>query len=634
MKQHKFTAPAGVALASLLLLLTAWVYWPGITGLDLLDDRSSILVVGDLKDKPDQAMDYIFGDRSGLLGRSVSMTTFVLEKLFVDEGIAGNKRFNIILHLLNGSLVIWLFWMLFRFQAIPGYSWLAIVLGAIWLLHPLWVSTVLYVVQRMAMLSTFFMLLASVSYVYWRQSLIAGKGGLLRFLPVPVLLIIGLLAKENAIVLVPIVLVMEVLWFRFAGSGGQTVTWLRNVSYGLIASGAAVMLSILVLRWDRLAAKFHRRSFSMEERLLTESRIVWDYVAQLFRPQVGRMGIYHEDVVLSRSLLEPVTTLYALVAWALLVFTCCILLRWQAGRWLVFGIAWFLLGHSVESTLLPLELYFEHRNYYPAVGLVLAVGSLVAVMAKKWPEARTPLIVCLSLTLLPLSALTSSQVQIWSNRYLLTLNHINGHPNSPRANIDMAVQLAQVGEIDAARDYSKRAHEAAQARSNTGERSGDREVRDLALYCIAQQAPPAELIDNLGKQDPQRPLSLVVNLLTMVKMLQDNTCPQFDRVRFADRMTEIYLVDDFRRKASANIYANLAVLENALQRYEYALAYTEQLLAMSPNDKRGLLMKLHFATALGRPEEAEKVIARLQQMDEQGSLTVGEQQTLALYLEN
>ena len=80
--------------------------------------------------------------------------------------------------------------------------------------------------------------------------------------------------------------------------------------------------------------------------------------------------------------------------------------------------------------------------------------------------------------------------------------------------------------------------------------------------------------------------------------------------------------------------ANLAVLENALQRYEYALAYTEQLLAMSPNDKRGLLMKLHFTTALGRPEEAEKVIARLQQMDEQGSLTVGEQQTLALYLEN
>ena len=142
------------------------------------------------------------------------------------------------------------------------------------------------------------------------------------------------------------------------------------------------------------------------------------------------------------------------------------------------------------------------------------------------------------------------------------------------------------------------------------------------------------MIDELGMEDPDRPLSSVTTLLTMVRLLQDNRCPQFDRVRFADRVAQLFLVDDFKQKASANIYSNLAVLENTLQRYDNAYAYTERFLALSPNSSRGLLMKLHFATALGKVEAADTAIAALQQMEQQGKLTVAEQQTLSLYLEN
>ncbi len=292
-----------------------------------------------------------------------------------------------------------------------------------------------------------------------------------------------------------------------------------------------------------------------------------------------------------------------------------------------------MVGHSVESTVLPLELYFEHRNYFPSIGLVLALGGLFAIIVKKWPEPKAPLLVCLGLCVLVLSAQTSSQVQIWSNRSLLILNHLNAHPNSARANIDMATELARLGEVEAAHHYSRMAFESSANEANARERSGDYEIRNLALSCIANKPSSPELIDNLGKDDPNRPLSSVTTLLTMVRLLQDNSCPQFDRIRFADRMAEIFLVADFQDKASAKIYSNLAVLENALERYDNAYAYVEQFLALSPNDKRGLLMKLHFATALGKTEAAQEVIATLQRMDEQGKLTVGEQQTLALYLE-
>jgi len=340
------------------------------------------------------------------------------------------------------------------------------------------------------------------------------------------------------------------------------------------------------------------------------------------------MGLYHDDIIVSSSLYEPATTLYSVVGWVLLVLVSGILLRWQWGRYLVFGFAWFVLGHSVESTVLPLELYFEHRNYFPAIGLVLALGVLFGMMVKRWPEPKAPLLVCLGVCALILAGQTSSQVQIWSNRSLLILNHLNGHPNSARANTDMAVQMARLGEAEAAHKYSARAFEA-----STTERSGDYEIRDIALSCIANKPSPPALIDNLGMADPNRPLSSVTTLLTMVRLLQDNNCPDFDRIYFADRMAEIFLVEDYRDKASANIYSNLAVLENALQRYDNAYAYVERFLALSPNNKRGLLMKLHFSTALGKVDSVNEVIATLQGLDRQGELTVGEQQTLALYLE-
>lgn len=616
------------------LALTLWIYCPGIHGPELLDDRSSVLVIDDLQTRPELAFDYIFGDRSGALGRSVSMASFVLEKLYLDEGITGGKKVNIVLHALNGGLVIWLLWLLFRYLQVPGYRVLAVLLGSVWLLHPLLVSTVLYVVQRMAMLATFFMLLASISYVHWRTSLIHGKTGVWRFLPVPLFLVLALLAKENAIVLVPILLVMEALWFRFAGRNGEVLNGMRRLTYGLIATGSLALLSILVFGWDTLAARFRNRAFALDERLFTQARIVWDYAAQFFYPQVTRMGLYHDDVVLSRSLFEPVSTAYAVTGWLLLVSACAVLLRWPAGRWLVFGIAWFVFGHSVESTVVPLELYFEHRNYFPTIGLVLAIGALYAAIARQWPEPKSPLLACLGLWVLLLTFLTSSQVQIWSNRSLLLLNHLNAHPHSARANVDMATEMARLGQLEAAHHYSKLAFAASANAASLQERSGDYEIRNLALSCIAKQSAPPAMIDNLGRADPDRPLSSVATLLTFVRLLQDDRCPEFDRIRFADRLAQIFLVEDFRHRASANIYSNLAVLENALQRYDNAYAYIERFLALSPNNTRGLLMKLHFSTALGKTESAAEVVAVLQRKDEQGKLTVGEQQTLALYLEN
>jgi hypothetical protein len=594
----------------------------------LLDDLSSLMVIGNLQEHPELAWDYVTGDTSGPLGRPVSIATFVIEKLLLGNSLAISKQVNIVLHLLNGLFVIWLFWLLFRYREVPGYHWLAVILGAAWLLSPLFVSTVLYAVQRMAMLSTTFMVLACISYVYWRLAFLRNQfSGL--FLAISVIcVVLAVFAKENAVVVIPVLLLLEALWFQFVGVDGQPVRWLRITSLSLMGLGGAIVLLLLVLDHEGLAANFGHRYFTLEERLLTQARVLWDYVGQIFAPDILRMGLYHDDLVVSTAVSEPASTFNALLAWSGVTVLFILSLFWQWGRYLALGVAWYLVGHSVESTVLPLELYFEHRNYFPAVGLFLLVGAAFAMLVKRWPETTSPLLVYMACYVLWLASLTGSQVQVWSTRSLLTLNHLNAHPQSFRANSDMAVQMANLGAFEAAQEYSARAY----AVSN-GERSGDHDIRDLALACIANKPVTPDQIERLGKDIPERPFGSSVTLQTMVHLLQDNTCPEFDRLHFADRMREIFLVDDSPATASANIYLGLALLENVLQRWQNAEAYIDLFLQLSPGDAQGLLMKLHFVSALGKVAEIDKVKARLRTMQEKGQLTVGEQQTLSLYLE-
>ncbi|MCP5187968.1 MAG: hypothetical protein H6991_09380 [Pseudomonadales bacterium] len=617
---------AWLALATSVVLFTAWAYWPGQTGPALLDDATSVLVIGDLKAQPELAWDYVTGDTSGPLGRPVSIASFVLEKMYSDGGLAVSKRVNIVLHLLNGVLVIWIFCLLFRHIGTPAHRWLALVLGTAWLLSPLYVSTVLYVVQRMAILSTTFMLGACIAYIYWREKLSAGEFSGWLAIAVLANTLLAVFAKENAIVIIPILLLLESLWFQFDYKDMRFISGLRMLTLGLIALGALGLL--MAFDYERLAAGFGRRYFTLDERLLTQTRILWDYLGQLYAPQVLRMGLYHDDYIVSTSLFDPPVTQYAVFAWLGVMLLFVVLLKWRWGRYFAMAIAWFLVGHSVESTVLPLELYFEHRSYFPGIGAFLLVGLVYASLVKLWIEIKAPLLIYLACYALWLAMLTSSQVQVWSSHPLLILNHLNAHPESFRANSDMAVQMANLGEIGEARKYSARAYAVSRI-----ERSGDHHIRDLALACIANQPVAPDQIKRLGMDNPERPFSSVVTLHTLVKMLQDGACPEFDSVLFANRMGEIFLENTSPATASANIYLGLALLENTLQRWQLATAYIDQFLRMSPDNPQGLLMKLHFVSALGKVEDINTVRSRLLELQEQGQLTTGQQQTLSLYLE-
>ncbi|TDG15064.1 hypothetical protein E2F43_02150 [Seongchinamella unica] len=620
---------------SALVAYVAWLYAPGVNGPYLLDDFSSLGHLPNLGERPEWSFDYAFGDQSGLLGRFVSMSTFVLEAAISDDIVASGKQSNIFLHVLTGVLLAWFLELLLSFTSVRNAGLIAVPFAAIWLVAPLHVSTVLYVVQRMAILATMFSIASLICYLLWRKSQVSGHGHSLYMFACLFFGALAVLSKENGILFIPLILLLELLYLQFEGVGGDIDARIKRIVVFLLVFGIAVMVLVAVIKWDWIQSGYSIREFTLQQRVLTQARALWDYVGQFYHPDMSRLGLFHDDYEVSSSVLQPLSTLTSLLGLAVVLGIFLFSISFKRCRRLVFGPVFFIVAHSLESSILPLELYFEHRNYLPSIGLVILPLVVFVALLRKWPEVGSPLLVWVWIYVLWLSLQASSQVQIWSSSPLLAMQHVNGHPESARANKEYAFQLASAGAGDGALKYSQLAFGVSLKHTAAADEShGDYVLRNIALSCVAGKPLFQAEYEKLGAVEPSRPLGDVNTMSTVVKLRQGDVCPDFDWEGFLDHLAGLYLQTFDTTLASAQMFSALAMLANAQQRWEDAYQYTERFLALSPDSVRGMLMQLHFSTALNRREQADKFIARLQKLQDAGKLNRGEQDTLALYLEN
>ena len=132
---------------------------------------------------------------------------------------------------------------------------------------------------------------------------------------------------------------------------------------------------------------YEGRDFDLLQRLLTQARVLFLYLGLLLIPDIRRFGLYHDDLVTSTGLFDPSSTFLAVVAWAVIV----VFILWGARRrapW-AFASAWFLVGHGMESTIVPLEQMHEHRNYVPSVGIWIAAAYYAGVAWDRAGRLRT-----------------------------------------------------------------------------------------------------------------------------------------------------------------------------------------------------------------------------------------------------
>ncbi|MBK1632331.1 hypothetical protein CKO31_16620 [Thiohalocapsa halophila] len=447
------------------ILGAAWLaYTPSLDGPFLLDDGPNLNYLGVERLEWDQLKHPLLSGRFNGFSRSVGRASLLLTKFVSGEHPAPYKRENVLLHMANGLLISWLAALLFRAarsqpaskQLSPAMSaspeaadwWPALLVGSLWLLHPLLVSTVAYVVQRFVILSAFFSLLTAICYLKGRLALATrpALGIGLMLLGFLVLWPLGLLTKENTALLAPTLLAVEWLIFRSAATAALP----RRVHSVLIALFLALPCLLacvyIALRHETLFAGYLGRDFAMHDRLLSEIHALWLYIKLIFVPIPGQMALFHDGFPVQRDL-DAATMLRALGISSLLLGALALRRRCPL---VGLGILWFFIWHAMESTILPLELVFEHRNYLALFGPVLAAVAVVSRLSAHAPRRRLIIVFSAALVLL-LTLNTASRAYTWGDIDRLAAHEYSRHPESPRATNLLLTRALSLGRFDAAR---------------------------------------------------------------------------------------------------------------------------------------------------------------------------------------
>ncbi len=438
-------------LGGLLLALTVLVYWPGMQAGFYFDDLNNIVEVPALHwDEFSLSGVWQVLDGSLLPGRVLSNLSFALNHLFDGLNPAGYHWVNLIVHLLVGMALVWVA-VLFSGVGRANPARLerrllfAILATALFLLHPLNIQAVTYVVQRMTSLATLFTLLSFGCYLTARLHQASRAAFWLFLSAVSFLLALG--NKEIALMLPLVLLLFEVCFYPHYWRGRVDAilqrigwVWLSLLALFIVALLVAGLYQLYygshLIRWNEL---FPGREFTGLERVLTEARVQFFYLGLLLWPDPSRLNLEH-DFLLSTSLFQPWTTALAMVGLLLLLAGVIWLCR-RSPRY-GFPLLAYAVFHLLESGPINLELVFEHRMYLPMAFLVLLITNLLVDFVQR---GRWPVLLLLSLLLVPLSVASYQRNMVWSEPLRFLRDCATKSPNKFRPWYNLGTELGMAG---------------------------------------------------------------------------------------------------------------------------------------------------------------------------------------------
>ena len=293
------------------------------------------------------------------------------------------KATNLAIHALTAFVLALFFRQLLLLAHWPARraALVALALAGLWAVHPLQVSSVLYVVQRMQTLGTLFLVLALWAYLKARHAQIDARRSRRYVALTGLFWVLAFAAKEDSILLPAYAWVLELTVLRFRAARPALARGLQHgYAVAALVGVAAYLLVVVPHYWSW--GDYPGRTFSSAERLLTQGRVLVMYIGQILLPLPERLPFFYDDLKVSRGLLDPVTTL---PAWGLIAALLVWAWRWRAKR-PVFacGVLLFFAGHFMTSNVIGLEMAFEHRNHFPLIGAVLALGDMMVAALLRW----------------------------------------------------------------------------------------------------------------------------------------------------------------------------------------------------------------------------------------------------------
>jgi hypothetical protein len=590
---------AALACILTLVFLPILLFWQGIGGHYLLDDVSNLSGLGYQGGihSMEALRRFVFDGVASSLGRPVALITFVLDGQDWPTAPYPFKYTNILIHALN---TVVLFAVLLKLQQLLDQELqqglIIAFLGAlIWAIHPLQVSTVLYVVQRMTELAALFIFAGLWCYLHGRTLLhhAPRRGYFWLTLGIVLCGLLALLSKENGALLPLLVLVVEFTLLRHLPRPPRWRYW------ALLFLGAPVLIilfKLLAVLPDH-AAQYASRSFTLYERLLSEGRILLDYLGQMLLPY-HTPSVHHDDFPLSRGLFSPITTLFA---GAIIIAALAAAVSYRKRVPVIsFAVLWFFAAHLLESTVIALELYYEHRNYVPLLGPAYAAAHYSYLWLQRKPSVATPLI---SLVFLAAAITTWNYSDTWSNNENVLAKWAEQHPDSVRTSIEYSATLIMNGKV---REGVDKAVELAE----TQPQHIGAQVLYLALSCVLNHPskPQYMHLRELAATQPFDATTLP-RFHHLLKLINGGQCRMVSPAHIID-LTEQFLKNPYIKSwpdARVSYYLAQSNAHLSLREMPQALSALDNALEARP-DIDIALRKIQLLTALHLFDEAEKTL--------------------------
>ncbi len=383
---------------------------------------------------------------SGILHRPVAMISFGLNWFFYGNDVAGYHAVNLLIHFLS-ALVLYL--TLKALLRSPPKScrdderaqFIALVATVLWALHPLQTQAVTYIVQRSTSLAALFFITAVYLYIVGRQPT-NHRRRIVFFAGCALCYALALGSKLNTALLPASLLLVEILFFQDLETPGVRKRIVRLT----LGVGAVLLFGCISFLWiwkgnpiDYLERAYQGRPFTLSERLLTQPRVVLFYLSQILWPLPGRFSLVHEFQV-STSLFEPWTTIPSLISIGAMIGIGLAAIRRH--RYVALAILFFVANHVVESTIIPLELVFEHRNYLPTMFLFVPVATVLRNAIEAFQDRaglrKGLLVVMTVMVIVALGAATYSRNRVWGNKRLFWEDTLVKTPNTARPYLQLA----------------------------------------------------------------------------------------------------------------------------------------------------------------------------------------------------
>ena len=617
-----------IALA-LVALVALLCYAPGLHGGFMFDD------VPNLQNNPairipslgfEPLWQAAMSGSAGMLQRPISMMSFALNTYWGGLDPYHFKSVNLAIHLLNGiglyCLTRLVLGLLHRPQpSARSVHWVGVGMAALWLLHPLNLTGVLYVVQRMTSLSALFTIVGLCLYLWGRERQISGQGGWHAILSAFFICTpLAALSKESGLLLPAFMLLAEWTLLRGQTPGRGARIKLAGLFVFTLILPVLALLTYVVLHPEAVTGGYLIRDFTLTERLMTEARVLWFYLHMTLLPDISAMGFFHDDIIVSRGLFVPPTTLPA-VAGVLLLLAAGLALR---NRYPLasFGILFFLTGHSMESTVIALELVHEHRNYLPMFGILLPVVFYALSPRHHPPSLRLRTGVVVGLAVL-FAGLTWIRAGHWSDPLTMLQTEVRHHPDSARANSDLAFHYAYL-RADTQAEAEQNYRNAIQHFSRAAYASPTDTSGFFGVFAVnAERGLPTDpsWTDELARRlrhVPSSPAS-VNSLMALEKCLARGRCKHspesMERLLHAAlrnptlygprRSTVLFALSDFQFRVR--------------HQTEQAARTAARAVAAAPGDLAQRLTLIVFLINMGKHDAAAEEIARGYRLDRRGT---------------